>query len=135
MADPEATPKAEGAPAEAAEGAEKRRHPRTSLSLLVQYRFHTFEDFLAEYSIDISVGGMFIRTEQPRPEGSMIYLQFALRDGHKLIEGLGKVVRVNPPGSQVPGMGVEFVNLDEDSAALISDIVDTKLQKRPSPAP
>ncbi len=113
----------------------KRRHERTALSLLVQFRFNTFEDFLAEYSIDISVGGMFIRTDHPRPEGSMIYLQFALRDGHKLIEGLGKVVRVNPPGSTtIPGMGVEFVNMDSESEGLIAEIVDTKLRKG-GPAP
>ena len=119
------------APAEEASGEEKRRFQRTELSLLVQYRFNTFEEFLAEYSIDISVGGMFIRTDHPRPEGSMIYLQFALRDGHKLIEGLGKVVRVNPPGAGgVPGMGVEFVNLDQDSSELIEDIVVTKVSKK-----
>jgi uncharacterized protein (TIGR02266 family) len=133
MADPADAPTA-AAPEEPAPGAEKRKNPRAELSLLVQYRFNTFEEFLAEYSIDISVGGMFIRTDAPRPEGSMIYLQFALRDGHKLIEGLGKVVRVNPPGSPIPGMGVEFVNLDDDSSSLISDIVDTKLTKKSPPA-
>src|SRR4051812_6245198 len=91
-------------------GDEKRKAPRAELHILVQFRFATFEDFLAEYSIDISVSGMFLRTDPPRPEGSMIYLQFALRDGSKLIEGLGKVVRVNPAGGDKPaGMGVEFV--------------------------
>jgi uncharacterized protein (TIGR02266 family) len=111
-----------------APGEEKRRHPRKELSLLVQYRFNTFEEFLAEYSVDISVGGMFIRTDKPRPQGSMIYLQFALRDGSKLIEGLGQVVRVNPPGSdRVAGMGVEFINLDADSTALIEEILSSKV--------
>jgi len=109
-------------------GAEKRKSPRAELHILVQFRFDTFEDFLAEYSIDISVGGMFLRTDHPRPEGSMIYLQFALRDGSKLIEGLGKVVRVNPGGTDRPaGMGVEFVNLDEDSRVLIEEIVSQKM--------
>ena len=78
-------------------GDNRRKHPRTALSLLVQYRFNTFEDFLAEYSVNISPGGMFIRTDEPREEGAMIYLQFSLKDGAKLIEGLGRVVRVNPP--------------------------------------
>ena len=106
-------------PTTSPDGAEKRKSPRAELHILVQFRFDTFEDFLAEYSMDISVGGMFLRTDTPRPEGSMIYLQFALRDGSKLIEGLGKVVRVNPPGGERPaGMGVEFVNLDEDSRGL-----------------
>lgn len=106
----------------------KRRHQRVPLALLVQYRLDTFEEFLAEYSHDISVGGMFIRTEEPREQGSMIYLQFWLNDGSKLIEGLGKVVWVNPPGDpQRPaGMGIEFVNFDEDSMGLIEEIVQAR---------
>jgi uncharacterized protein (TIGR02266 family) len=106
----------------------RRRHERVPLTLLVQYRFNSFEDFLAEYSADISAGGMFIRTEEPREEGAMIYLQFWLNDGSKLIEGLGKVVRVNAPGmaGRVPGMGVEFVNFDETSMSLIHEIIGAR---------
>jgi len=106
----------------------RRRHPRTPLSLLVQYRFHSFEEFLAEYSVNISPGGMFIRTEEPREMGSLVFLQFQLEDGSKLIEGLGRVCWVTPPGhpDKVPGMGVEFVNFDEESTALIEDICARK---------
>ena len=103
---------------------ERRRHPRTPLSLLVQYRFNSFEDFLAEYSLNISPGGMFIRTDKPLEEGAMVYLQFSLKDGSRLIEGMGKVVRVNPPGvkDRIAGMGVEFVSFDDDSMQLIQEI-------------
>ncbi len=105
-------------------GAEKRRHPRAPLNVLVQFRFDTFDEFLAEYSMNISPGGIFICTEEPREEGAIIYLQFALRDGSKLIEGMGKVVRVNPPGNArgPSGMGIEFTNFDDESMALISEI-------------
>ncbi len=102
---------------------EKRKHPRTPLSLLVQFRFNTFEDFLAEYSVNISPGGMFIKTDEPKEEGAVIYLQFSLKDGSRLIEGMGKVVRVNPPGGPgEAGMGIEFINFDEESMALIQEI-------------
>lgn len=103
---------------------ERRRHPRTPLSILVQFRFNTFEEFLAEYSVNLSPGGMFIRTDEPREEGAVIYLQFSLKDGSRLIEGMGRVVRVNPPGvkDRVAGMGIEFVNFDDDSMALIEEI-------------
>jgi type IV pilus assembly protein PilZ len=110
---------------------DRRRYPRVPLSLLIQYRFDTLEDFLSEYSTDISMGGMFIRTEQPRDEGTLVYLQFYLRDGAKLIEGLGRVVRVNPVdfagGEGIAGMGIEFVNFDEESMELISQIVERNL--------
>ena len=103
---------------------DRRKHPRTPLSMLVQFRFNSFEDFLAEYAVNISPGGMFIRTDKPNEEGTTIYLQFSLRDGSPLIEGMGRVVRVNPPGveGRVPGMGIEFENFDDESMALIHDI-------------
>ncbi len=107
---------------------EQRRYPRAPLNLLVQYRCDTLEDFLSEYSADISLGGMFIRTETPRPVGSMIYLQFALKDGSVLIEGLGRVVHVNEPGGDRPaGMGVEFLNFDDESKAFIEELVASRL--------
>lgn len=113
-------------------GSEKRRFPRTPLSLLVQYRFNTFEDFLAEYSVNVSVGGIFIKTDQPKEEGSIIYLQFSLKDGSRLIEGMGRVVRVNPPGvaGRVPGMGIEFLNFDDESMALIEEIITSRSAKK-----
>lgn len=103
---------------------DRRKHPRTPLSLLVQFRFNTFEDFLAEYSVNLSPGGIFIRTNEPREEGSIIYLQFSLKDGSRLIEGMGKVVRVNPEGEsgRVAGMGIEFLNFDDESMQLINEI-------------
>ena len=101
----------------------RRKHARTSLSMLVQYRCNSFDDFLADYSVNLSVGGIFIRTPEPKELGEMIYLQFSLRDGSKLIEGLGRVVHVNVPGKDaVAGMGVEFVSFDEESMALIESI-------------
>lgn len=113
-------------------GDDRRRHPRAPLQLLIQYRFDTFDEFMAEYSVDISCGGMFIKTRQPHEEGSFVYLQFSLKDGSRLIEGLGKVVRVNPPDDpkQTPGMGVEFVNFDAESMALIEEIVASKASQR-----
>lgn len=111
-------------------GAERRRHERTPLSILVQFRFNTFEDFLADYSMNISPGGIFIRTDEPREEGAVIYLQFSLKDGSRLIEGMGKVVRVNPKGHRDPGMGIEFVNFDEPSMQLINEICAARSGKK-----
>ncbi len=100
----------------------------------MQYRCDSLEDFLSEYSADISLGGMFIRTEDPRPVGSMIYLQFALKDGSTLIEGLGRVVHVNAPGEgRTPGMGVEFLNFDDESKAFIEELVASRLPPEEEP--
>ena len=112
----------------------RRRFPRVPVSMLIQYRFDNLEDFLSEYSVDMSMGGMFIRTDDIRDEGSLVYIQFYLRDGAKLIEGLAKVVWVNRAEADQanklpPGMGVEFVNFDDESMALINQIVDRNLSR------
>jgi len=107
-------------------GDNRRRHPRTPVSLLVQFRFDTFEELAAEYATNLSPGGMFIQTREPKPVGDLLYLQFSLKDGSKLIEGLARVVRAIPPGEGggAPGMGIEFVDFDEESMALVKQICD-----------
>jgi uncharacterized protein (TIGR02266 family) len=104
---------------------ERRKYPRIPLNLLIQYKFDTFEDFISEYAADISLGGMFIRCDDARDEGAMVYLQFSLKDGTKLIEGLGRVVRVDRNGKN-SGIGVEFVNFDDDSRQMIEAIINER---------
>ncbi|MCX7943493.1 MAG: TIGR02266 family protein [Deltaproteobacteria bacterium] len=111
----------------------RRRYPRVPLSLLVQYKFNSLEEFISEYALNISLGGMFIKTTEPREKGILIYFQFTLADGSKLIEGLGRVVWVNKVDvnnpDKVPGMGIEFINMDEESMQLIEEIVNNNLKK------
>lgn len=105
-------------------GEDRRKFPRVPLNILIQYRFDTFEDFVAEYADDLSLGGMFIRTDDTRDEDTHVYLQFSLKDGTRLIEALGRVVRV--VDGEEGGMGVEFVNLDDDSLALVEAIISER---------
>ncbi len=110
-------------------GSERRRHARTPVTLLVQYRFDTLEDFVAEYATNLSPEGMFLQTESPSPVGSLLHVQFSLKDGSKLIEGLARVARVSPGGDgSAPGMGVEFVQFDETSLALVRQICEGRVR-------
>lgn len=104
------------------------RYRRVPLSMLVQFRLHDMAEFMRDYAVNLSAGGIFIRSSTPQPKGSMVYLQFRLVDGGSLIEGLGKVVHVNPPEHSSPGMGIEFVNLDAASVALIEGIVAARAE-------
>jgi uncharacterized protein (TIGR02266 family) len=104
---------------------ERRRNARTPVTLLVQYRFDTLEDFVAEYATNLSPTGMFLETEEPSPVGSLLHVQFSLKDGSKLIEGVARVARVSLGGDgAAPGMGVELVQFDEASLALIRQICE-----------
>jgi uncharacterized protein (TIGR02266 family) len=108
-------------------GADRRSSPRVPLRLLVQFKVQTLEEFLERYASNLSIGGMFIDCDEPHPLGAMVYLQFRVVDGGTLIEGLGRVAHVNPPGSERCGMGVEFVNLDEDSLEFIDGVIERRI--------
>ena len=111
---------------------ERRRHPRVKLDLLVQFRLQSYEQFLTDYASDLSIGGMFLRTKEPKPEGSLLYFQFTTKEDGALIEGLGRVVRVTKDAAGAAGMGIEFVNVEEPSMARIRDIVEKRVGKTPA---
>jgi uncharacterized protein (TIGR02266 family) len=106
-----------------------RSAPRAPVSMLVQYRFDTLEDFVAEHAVDLSENGIFVRTDQPRKPGSMVYLQMTLMDGSKLVEGFGRVARVGTDVSGRQGMGIQFISFDDESMALIERIVAERLER------
>jgi uncharacterized protein (TIGR02266 family) len=100
----------------------RRKYTRTAVSVLVQLCFDASEEVLVEYSADVSPGGIFIRTPNPRPIGSGVHVQFLSRDGAHLIQGMGKVAHINPPGSELPGMGIEFLDLHEEMKAWLQTL-------------
>lgn len=108
-------------------GSDRRLFRRVPFFRKVQYRFETMEDFRSRFANDLSLGGMFIKTDMPEPMGTVIFLEFDLQDGSKILSGYGKVVRVNPTGVPDfdPGMGIEFLKFDDESLqrirALVSD--------------
>ena len=73
-------------------GRERRRHDRTPVGLLVQYRLDAVSDFLAEYAADLSPGGMFIHTRARVAVGTRLQVRFSPRDGSRLVELRGRVV-------------------------------------------
>ena len=134
MPDRSANPAAKSAPRTAAD---RRRYPRAQLDLVVRLKFGSLDHFLSAHAEDISIGGMFLRGEHAGPHGALrevgqlLALQFDA-GGERLLEGLGKIVRVVQPeeAGGVPGVGVEFVNLDAESTALIEAIVRGNLADR-----
>lgn len=86
------------------DGAEQRRYPRTDVTLFVDY--DGAEDFLGDYTENLSLGGTFIHTSRAFEIGSSIQLVLAFPG---LLEPvtLDAVVRWSRPGPEI-GVGVEF---------------------------
>ena len=108
---------------------ERRKKYRMPLNMLVQYKVKDLDEFYNEFAGNISIGGMFIKTTQEYSLGSNIYFKFCLLDNSHIIEGLGKIVHINDADHPNPGIGIEFVNLDDSSKDIITDIINKRSQK------
>src|SRR5688572_26168917 len=87
-------------------GLERRLHERFETSISVDYS--SGDTFLFSYIQNISEMGIFIRSDEPLPIGTVLELRFA-PDGQEPIELAGEVTWVNPYrpfGDNLnPGMG------------------------------
>jgi uncharacterized protein (TIGR02266 family) len=94
---------------------ERRRQARVSKKLRVAYE--TPEEFVDSYIFNLSVGGLFIETEEPLNEGELLDVKLYLPDKGEALDVLAEVMwaskkeRTTPERSYPPGMGVKFLNL------------------------
>ena len=89
----------------------QREHPRAPIQASVRYfEWNEPHDAVAT---EISGGGIFLETQAPAPEGSLLTLRVALPVGRSFTV-LGRVVRT-VRGSwarlRKPGMGIQFLDL------------------------
>lgn len=107
------------------DGSERREHERFDVSIEVDYQ--DGDTFLFSYIQNISLMGIFIRSEDPLPLGTKLDLRFT-HEGHA-ISLTGEVMWVNPfrpDGDNLnPGMGVRFVELDPDDREKLVALVRT----------
>ena len=103
----------------------KRRSERLEHELLVAYR--TVDGFITDWAVNISRGGLFINSRTPLPVGTTVRLIVSLPDAAFPFDLTGRVTRVsefNNAANEVPGMGLEFVDIDDDKRARIERFVD-----------
>lgn len=103
---------------------DKRQHAR----IAVNEEFQSIEEYIAEYVVNISHGGVYIRSKQPLPIGTKVTLNFSvILEDIESIEGEGEVVRVDMSQKNV-GMGIAFTRLSAESSALIERIYSHYLE-------
>ncbi len=111
-----------------------RRAASLQHELLVAYR--TVDGFITDSAVNISRGGIFINTRKPLPVGTTVRLIISLPDTAFPFDLSGRVARVNEfdnPANQVPGMGIEFVDVDDEKRGRIERFVDRLRQELPEP--
>ncbi|MEM9488590.1 MAG: TIGR02266 family protein, partial [Myxococcota bacterium] len=110
-----------------------RQAKRSPVTLKIKFKSATLDQFIERYSVDVSHGGIFIRTKDPLPVGTAMRFEFQLKDASPLITGEGTVVwtREHDPTrvGVAPGMGVRFDRLTEGSKQVLDKILTRKAQK------
>ncbi len=110
--------------------ADTRKDKRAPLSLKVRFKSATINEFVEQYSEDISRGGIFIKSKKPMKVGTLLKFEFQLKDESRLIHGVGRVVwkreAADATKASPPGMGIKFIKMDSESRALVQDIVESR---------
>lgn len=115
-------------------GKAARQSDRLQHELLVAYR--TVDGFITDWAVNISRGGIFINTRKPLSVGTTVRLIISLPDTQFPFDLTGKVMRVNEfdnAANQVPGMGIEFTDVDEEKRTRIERFVARLRTELPDP--
>ncbi|HEY2728819.1 MAG TPA: TIGR02266 family protein [Polyangia bacterium] len=115
------------------------KEPRGPVSLRIKFRSATLDQFIERYAVDVSRGGIFIRTREPLPVGTQLRFDFQLQDAAPLLAGEGTIVwiRENDPtrAGVTPGMGVRFDKLTPASQPVLEKILADKARREQAGAP
>lgn len=81
--------------------------------------------------LNINVGGLFVETDRLHPVDTLLTLEFTLPGQTSTLRCKGRVAWVNHPEwiktSSLPnGMGIQFLDLTDDAAAAVREIVEKK---------
>ena len=115
------------------QGEKSRSTVRVPVEAKVRVRFKDQVGFVTAYAANISLNGMFIRTQQPRPAETRLDFELRLSDD-SLIKGVAEVVwsRLEEESEERPaGMGIRFFQFDQDSRNNITRLVEQHLQTSP----
>ncbi|HJN75741.1 MAG TPA: TIGR02266 family protein [Myxococcota bacterium] len=103
---------------------ERRTLRRLPIRVLIEYEL--LEDFLHDYTANISVGGMFIQTDKPLDIGTRFRLRFQVPGRKRPIETYAEVrwsIPSETAGPMSPGMGVQFDALSPGDARCVREMI------------
>ncbi len=109
---------------------DKRRAARLHHDVLVAYRSDSGVS-ASGFALDVSRVGLFLNAEHLLPVGALLKMIVSIPGMGAPFELQGRVVRcigrdeVKQTGRGAPGMGVEFLDVDEAAQARIEEIVQT----------
>ena len=106
----------------------RRRHPRIYSPVEVNY--HYGNELFSEFTVSLSMGGLYIKTFRPLETGSIFLLDFTLPDFTHCFRIRGKVIwkKFVEDKNGPPGMGIKFMDArEEDKKALLQYLAYTQV--------
>lgn len=103
---------------------DRRYERRLPLQMLVEYE--STADFLVDYTANISIGGMFIKTDRPLEVGTRFRLRFQLPQVAHPIDTVAVVrwnLRPEEAGPMTAGMGIRFEALQSADRAEVERLL------------
>jgi uncharacterized protein (TIGR02266 family) len=105
---------------------------RGPTNLRIKFRSASLEQFIERYAVDVSRGGIFIRTREPLAVGTLLRLELQLQDGTPLLAGDGTVIwiRESDPARPTvpPGMAVRFDTVTPETQPTLDRILAERAQ-------
>ncbi len=111
-------------------GEEKRINPRVSTT--IEIIFKEPRSFCRAYMLNVSNGGLFIKTEEPLSLDSKVIIKLKLPEDKEEMEIMGRVVWTNPKGrknSFPKGMGIQFFEISPEYTEKIEDFINIHLEE------
>ena len=96
----------------------RRNSPRVVLGIPIQYRFGN--TIAAALTLNLSHGGISIRTTSPLDHGAAIKVRFRMPGSKRDIDAEGRIAW----SDRRVGMGIEFEKVDPANQAIIDSFVD-----------
>src|ERR1044072_5930324 len=102
---------------------QRRAFPRVPLRAKARMEFAEQRFFLSEWAVNLSPGGMFVRSEAPMSAGQRFQFEASLTPKGRRFEGVGEVMWVRTEwegNARPPGFAVRFLQLEEDGKAMMT---------------
>lgn len=105
--------------------------------LVLKLPYGSLDEFAVKFRPNLSDGGMFVRTREPRPRGTELVFKIELGDGSLALHGkaISRWVRLEPDENGPAGMAVEFLHLEPEGRALINRMLGRGAPTPSAPPP
>lgn len=106
---------------------ERRKFIRMPVSIMIRLKSEEDgEEFVSNYTRDLSLGGVFLKSLSPKPLGTPVCIQLPSPEPPGYTEVQGKVVYQNTTidDGLLAGMGIEFVKMGNGARGILQRFID-----------